>query len=94
MRNRSHATRTASAALARIRDPRNMLVLPASLAGQTVYSVYKRDGAGLVHEVWLLTAEEYQKLGGTRLTGDPQGIQRFNELLNMIFLARATGILK
>lgn len=72
---------------ARIRDLNNLQVLSGSLAGKTVYTVYKRDGMGLVHEVWLLTAEEYAKLGGTT-TGDPQGIQRFYELLNAIWSAR------
>lgn len=72
---------------ARIRDLNNMMVLSGTLAGKTVYTVYRRDGMGLVHEVWLLTAEEYAKLGGTT-TGDPQGIQRFYELLNAIWAAR------
>ena len=71
----------------RIRDRQNLLVLTGSLAGQTVYTVYKRDGAGLVHEVWLLNAEEFKKLGGADL-GDPEGINRFNELLDLIWAAR------
>ena len=49
-----------------------MLVLTQAIAGQTLYTVYKRDGAGLVHEVWLLNAEEYAKVGGINL-GDPTG---------------------
>src|SRR5262245_19644148 len=49
---------------ARVRDLNNMLVLSGQLAGKSLYTVYRRDGAGLVHEVWLLTADEYQKLGG------------------------------
>ena len=57
------------------------------LAGQTVYTVYKRDAAGLVHEVWLLNEEEFRKLGGTSL-GDPEGIKRFNELLDLIWANR------
>lgn len=72
---------------ARIRDLNNLQVMSASLAGRSVYTVYRRDGSGLVHEVWLLTADEYAKLGGTT-TGDPQGIQRFYELLNAIWSAR------
>ena len=72
---------------ARIRDLNNMLVLSGALAGKSLYTVYRRDSAGLVHEVWLLTAEEYQKLGGTN-AGDPNGIARFVELLNLIFAAR------
>jgi hypothetical protein len=72
---------------ARIRDLNNMLVLSGSLAGKNLYTVYRRDSAGLVHEVWLLTAEEYQKLGGAN-AGDPNGFARFVELLNLIFAAR------
>jgi len=71
----------------RIRDLNNMLVLTGTLAGKTIYTVYRRDGAGLVHEVWLLTADEYAKLGGVS-TGDPNGIKRFYELLDLIWSAR------
>ena len=49
----------------RIRDLNNMLVLSGALAGKTLPVVYKRDAAGLVHEAWILTEEEYAKLGGT-----------------------------
>ena len=73
---------------ARIRDRDNRLVLTGSLAGRSVYSVYKRDAAGLVHEVWLLNEEEYRKLGGTT-GGDPEGYKRFAELLDLIWAARA-----
>ena len=73
---------------ARVHDLNNMLVLSGSLAGQTLYTVYRRDSAGLVHDVWLLTADEYSKVGGVSL-GDPNGITRFMELLNLIFGARA-----
>lgn len=78
---------------ARIRDRNNMLVLSASLAGQTLYTVYRRDSAGLVHEVWLLDADEYAKLGGVS-TGDPNGYKRFNDLLNLIWQARTLLLLK
>jgi hypothetical protein len=71
----------------RIRDLNNLLVLPATLAGQTVYTVYKRDTAGLVHEVWLLTQDEYVKLGGVN-TGEADGWKRFYDLLALIFGAR------
>ncbi|NML43026.1 hypothetical protein HHL11_04630 [Ramlibacter sp. G-1-2-2] len=71
----------------RIRDLNNMLVLTGTLAGKTIYTVYRRDGAGLVHEVWLLTADEYAKVGGVS-TGDPNGIKRFYELLDLIWSAR------
>jgi hypothetical protein len=70
----------------RIRDLNNMLVLSGSMVGQTLPVVYKRDAAGLVHEAWILTAEEYRKLGGTG--SDPEGVNRFIELLALIFGAR------
>ena len=73
---------------ARIRDVNNMLVLTGALANKTVYTVYRRDGSGLVHEVWLLTEGEYAKLGGTT-TGNPEGYKRFYEFLELIWAARA-----
>ncbi|MGV3570930.1 MAG: hypothetical protein ACO1PB_10050 [Ramlibacter sp.] len=78
---------------ARIRDTNNMLVLSGALAGKTVPTVYKRDSMGLVHEVWLLSPEEYAKVGGARV-GDPDGYKRFQELLNLIFAARAAMMLR
>ena len=72
---------------ARVRDRNNMLVLSGALAGKTLYTVYKRDSAGLVHEVWLLNEEEYAKVGGVS-TGDPNGYKRFNELLDLIWQSR------
>ena len=71
----------------RIRDTRNMLVLSASLSGQTVPVVYKRDSAGLVHDVWLLTPDEYKQLAGVSPSGS-QGLQQFVEVLALIFGAR------
>ncbi len=47
---------------ARIRDTRNLLVLSASLTGQDLPVVVRRDPTGLVHEVWLLTEAEYARL--------------------------------
>jgi len=71
---------------ARIRDRDNRLVLTGTLAGKSVYTIYKRDAAGLVHEVWLLNEEEYRKLGGKGAdAGDPEGYKRFNELLQLIW---------
>jgi hypothetical protein len=72
----------------RIRDVNNMLVLTGALANKSVYTVYRRDGSGLVHEVWLLTAAEYEKLGGVN-TGNPEGYKRFYEFLELIWAARA-----
>jgi hypothetical protein len=71
----------------RIRDTRNMLVLSGGLSGQTLPVVYKRDAAGLVHEVWLLTADEYKQLGGVSTNGT-QGVQAFLDMLALIFGAR------
>lgn len=70
----------------RIRDLNNMLVLSGSLAGKTLPVVYRRDAAGLVHEVWQLTDDEYAKLGGAG--SGTEGMQRFAELLALIFGAR------
>ncbi len=71
----------------RIHDRNNMLVLTGAVAGQTLYTVYRRDTAGLVHEVWLLNSDEYAKVGGVS-TGDPNGYKRFYDLLNAIWSAR------
>ncbi|HVE55065.1 MAG TPA: hypothetical protein VNB23_16905 [Ramlibacter sp.] len=73
---------------ARIRDRNNMQVLTGTLAGKTVYTIYRRDSAGMVHDVWLLNEEEYAKLGGTAF-GNPEGYKRFSELLELIWAARA-----
>jgi hypothetical protein len=78
---------------ARVRDTNNMMVLSGALAGKTLYTVYRRDPGGLVHEVWLLTPEEYAKVGGVT-TGDPQGYKRFQDLLNLIWTARVLAGLK
>ena len=78
---------------ARIRDTNNMLVLSGALAGKTVPTVYRRDPLGNVHEVWLLSPEEYAKVGGYA-GGDPEGYKRFYELLNLIFAARAAFMLR
>ena len=72
---------------ARVRDLNNMMVLSGALANKTLYTVYKRDSSGMVHEVWLLTEAEYEKLGGVN-AGDPAGYKRFIELLNLIWAAR------
>lgn len=72
----------------RIRDLNNLVALSGGLVGKDLPVVYRRDAAGLVHEVWLLTDEEYSKLGGAAGTGGAQGYQRFAELLAIIFGAR------
>lgn len=71
---------------ARIRNTNNMLLLSGSVVGQNLPVVYRRDSAGLVHEAWVLTPEEYAKLGGT--DGSAEGVKRFMELLALIFGAR------
>ncbi|MDR6859398.1 hypothetical protein [Variovorax guangxiensis] len=45
---------------ARIRSAQQMLVMPANLAGQNLLVNYRRDPAGMVSEVWILTPEEAQ----------------------------------
>jgi hypothetical protein len=72
---------------ARVRDRNNMLVLSGALAGLTLYTVYRRDAAGLVHEVWLLDEKEYAKVGG-KYDGNPEGYKRLAELLDLIWAAR------
>jgi hypothetical protein len=72
----------------RIRDLNNMLLLSASVVGKELPVVYRRDGAGLVHEVWVLTPDEYRKVGGDNADGSADGYKRFIELLNLIFGAR------
>lgn len=50
---------------ARIRGTNNNLVMSGAIAGQKHTVNYVRDGAGLVHEVWILTeAEAKQKRAG------------------------------
>ncbi|HET8746590.1 MAG TPA: hypothetical protein VFM98_13365 [Ramlibacter sp.] len=78
---------------ARVRDRNNMLVLSGALAGKTLYTVYRRDSAGLVHEVWLLNEEEYAKVGG-KYGGDAEGHKRFAELLDAIWSLRSLALLR
>ena len=70
---------------ARIRGINNMLLLSGSVVGQKLPVVYRRDAAGLVHEVWVLTPEEDSKLAGT---DSASGYQLFNQLLALIFGTR------
>jgi hypothetical protein len=46
---------------ARIKASNNLLVLSATLVGQSLLVNYVRDPQGLVHEVWILTADEAQQ---------------------------------
>ena len=43
---------------ARIKSETNMMVMSAALVGTSVLVNYKRDAQGLIHEVWILSAEE------------------------------------
>lgn len=43
---------------ARIRDPRNLLVVPSAVGGQYLAVNYRRDAAGMVNDVWILTPDE------------------------------------
>jgi hypothetical protein len=78
---------------ARVRDRNNMMMLSGQLAGKTLYTVYRRDGAGQVHEVWLLDEEEYAKVGG-KYDASPDGSRRFAELLDLVWAARALYLLR
>lgn len=46
---------------ARIKGVNNLLVMSASLVGTSVLVNYVRDGQGLIHEVWILSAQEAQE---------------------------------
>jgi hypothetical protein len=46
----------------RIRGPLGMFVLSASLVGQELPVVYLREPGGLLHEVWVLTEAEAQRM--------------------------------
>lgn len=52
---------------ARIRNERNMLTLSAGLVGLELTVNYRRDAAGLIHDVWIVTAlEAADKLPGSQ----------------------------
>ncbi len=53
---------------ARIRNTQNLMVLSGSLVGQDLPVVYRRDAAGMVHEVWILSAEEARAMPGGQRT--------------------------
>ena len=70
---------------ARIRNVQNLVVMSGSLSGQTVPVVYRRDASGLVHEVWMLTEDEYASVAQAASAGDPSAFMR---LLDWIFGTR------
>lgn len=71
---------------ARIRDTQNLQVLSGALAGQTVPIVYRRDPSGLVHEVWILTPDEYDKVA--RGPEGEGGLEMFLRLVGLILGTR------
>ena len=54
----------------RIRDANNNLVLSGTLVNQRLVVNYLRDNTGLVHNVWVLNAEEAKQ----KMPGQPEGI--------------------
>ncbi len=72
----------------RIRNTNNLLLLSGNITGQSFPVVYKRDAAGLVHEVWVLKPEEERKLGALGNDNSIAGRQKFATLLNELFSAR------
>ncbi|MGB4117088.1 MAG: hypothetical protein WBK51_11135 [Polaromonas sp.] len=54
----------------RIRDANNNLVLSGTLTNQRLVVNYVRDNTGLVHNVWVLNAEEIKQ----KMPGQPEGI--------------------
>ena len=69
----------------RIRGVNNLVQLSGSLVGQVLPVVYRRDAAGLIHDVWILTPEENAKLAAA---DGSSGFQAFNDLLALIFGSR------
>jgi hypothetical protein len=55
---------------ARIRDAKNSLVLPGTLANQPLVVNYVRDNTGLVHNVWVLSSDEIKQ----KMPGQPEGL--------------------
>ena len=70
---------------ARIRNVQNLVVMSGSLAGQTVPVVYRRDPSGMVHEVWMLTEDEYARVAQAAGSGDSSS---FLSLLDWVFGSR------
>lgn len=74
---------------ARIRGTNNLLVLSGSVVGQDLPVVYKKDPLGLVHEAWVLTEDEYaQVMAPAPTPANPEAINRFLDLLALVFLRR------
>jgi len=79
----------------RIRDTRNLLVLSGQLVGQNLPVLYRREPMGMVHDVWILTPEEFAKVAPAAANaGDPDGHKRFAELLEFLWKARHALLLR
>jgi hypothetical protein len=50
--------------------------------------VYRREAAGLVHEIWVLTDQEYAKVALAAEGGGTDNARRLNDVLNAIFGTR------
>jgi hypothetical protein len=72
---------------ARIRTPDNMLLLSGTVVGKSLPVVYQREAAGMVHDAWVLTEAEYEKLQGLD-NGSPEGRKRLAERIGQVFGAR------
>jgi len=79
----------------RIFDTRNLLVLSGELVGQQVPVLYRREPMGMVHEVWVLTPEEFAKVAPeAAAAGSPDGHKRLADLLELIWKARYALLLR
>lgn len=63
----------------RIRDTQNLLVMSGAVVGRPLPVLYRRDNAGLIHEVWVLTLQENQQLVAA------EGTNLWFDLLDLIF---------
>ena len=53
----------------RIRNTKNLIVMPGTLRGEWYVVNYVRDLNGLIHEVWILSAREAEEKRATASTG-------------------------
>ena len=51
-------------ASAQIRDQKNLLVQTAALSGPDVKVLYKKSSQGQIDRIWILTAQEFQRISG------------------------------
>jgi len=57
------------------------------VVGKSLPVVYRREPAGMVHDAWVLTEAEYEKLQGLD-NGSPEGRKRLADRLGQVFGAR------